>query len=45
MAHYDQNQKEVRTGDQGSQHRPLRGLRDTRTKTPDRVIGFVGMLS
>jgi pyridoxamine 5'-phosphate oxidase-like protein len=29
MAHYDQNQKEVRTGDQGSQHRPLRGLRPT----------------
>jgi hypothetical protein len=29
MAHYDQNQKEVRTGDQGSQRRPLRGLRPT----------------
>ena len=29
VAHYDQNQKEVRTGDQGSQRRPLRGLRPT----------------
>src|SRR5258706_12440161 len=34
MAHYDQNQKEVSNRGQGSQRRPLRGLRTTPYENP-----------